>query len=275
MGKFFEAARSRIRMINWDYEDVYRPSHELLLKEYIRRGNQFLDFINKNPDRRIAVFSASDAIDANLPIDIEEYCTELNEIYGTAYSVCTFYLEWAYLLDQEEPVALKFYDLYEPIIKLYERGGRISYRENFLMCGSSEWPRNSARILRDIPPIDIQDEALEKFDREWFKEKITNEVMKYDAGGQRVEKLVTYILERLRDYSHTSSKEIMIKVELARWLMKHGNRAVHYLGEIQKELMEFTIDKNLEKWLPEEEKKNLASNIKQTLEDPKRLNLET
>lgn len=262
MGPTFEAARMRVSKINWEYEDEYRPSHVLLVEEFIRRGHVFLDYIHKYPDRRVAVYSAANVIGAKLPIDLEETCLELNQIYGTASAICTFYLEWAYLLDQKVPVALQFHDLYEPIMKLYERGGRISYREYELVCRANGWPRNSAMILRNVPPRDIRDEALEEYDNAWFEREITNELKKYmddfDLGKQKEEEIIAKILEQLKAYSHTTSKEIMIKVELAHWLLNHGNQAVPHLKDIKKELEQFKIDDQLEKWLPEAEKKDLV-----------------
>lgn len=172
VGQTFEEARKRIRNINWEYEDDFRPSHPLLAAEFFRRGNLFLDYIHKDPDSRFTVFSAIHEIGADLPINIKETCPELEQITigWTAQYFCTFYLEWAYLVDQGEPIAVQFQDLYDPIIKLYERGGRIYYHHHELICGGSGFSRNLANF-RDIPPKDIRDEALEEEDKVWFLKK--------------------------------------------------------------------------------------------------------
>ncbi|MGA8942086.1 MAG: hypothetical protein WB502_05125, partial [Thermoactinomyces sp.] len=203
MGKYFEVARSRIKNINWDYLDRFRPSHSMLVAEFIRRGNLFLDYIHYNPDNRRAVFSAAQKLEIDLPIDIEETCIELKQIkLATTRALCTFYLEWAYLVDKGEPIAVKFKDLYDPIIKLYEKGGIISYHHNELICGHYGFAVNTARILRNSPSFDISDEALNEKDKEYYFKKITDEVKKYrenlDLEKLDSEKVAADILRHLQ-----------------------------------------------------------------------------
>jgi hypothetical protein len=73
-------------------------------------------------------------------------------------------LEWAYLIDQELPIAIQFQDLYDPIIKLFERGGRIQYHHHELICGRYAWPRNPLHYPRIFEPKDIRDEVLDRID---------------------------------------------------------------------------------------------------------------
>lgn len=274
LGQYFEEARKRIRNINWEYEDDFRPSHPTLVAEFIRRGNVFLDYIYYNPDNRRAVFSAAQKLGINLPIDIEETCTELNQIkLATTQAICTFYLEWAYLADQGESIAIQFQDLYDPIIKLYQKGGTIFYRHGQLWCGGNAWGRNSAWMLREgCPPFDIRDEALAEEDKEYYLKEITNEVKKYSKNlnieKPDSEEIAADILRRLQDYSHTSSKEIIIKVELAKLYLSQeindNNKATNHLQDIKKELEQFKLD-DLEKMLPEAETKDLSMQIIETL----------
>ncbi|MGO4532716.1 hypothetical protein AB4Z30_26835 [Paenibacillus sp. 2TAF8] len=171
MNSNFEQARKRIKNINWDNKSLDKPSHTILVTEFIRRGNIFLDFNSKDDNRR-AVFNATEVIDYEIPAHIKEGCNgliEANVDWITEY-LCTFYLEWAYVLDKQMPIALKFQDLYDPIIKLFERGGRISYHHNELVCGKHAWPRNSGLITRELPPQDIKDDVLDAIDNENVEE---------------------------------------------------------------------------------------------------------
>ncbi|ETT30261.1 MULTISPECIES: hypothetical protein [unclassified Paenibacillus] len=163
----FEQAKKKIMNMNWKNNGIDKPSYIILVTEFIRRGNIFLDFNSKDDNRR-AVFNAAEVINFDTPAHIKEECNALvnsNVGWVTEY-LCTFYLEWAYVVDKKTPVALKFHDLYDPIIKLFERGGRISYHHNELVCGKHGWPRNSGVMTRGIQPQDIRDEVLDALDDE-------------------------------------------------------------------------------------------------------------
>lgn len=144
-----------------------QPSHRELVAEFIRRGNLFLDYMNQDQENRRAVFNAPELVNAHIPVSIKDnYNDTIEKIPGGWVSkyMCTFYLEWAFLIDQKNPVAQLFTDIYDPVIKLYERGGVISYHHNELICGQYGWSRNSAFMLREHDPIDINDETLNKLD---------------------------------------------------------------------------------------------------------------
>ncbi|MEY8747012.1 hypothetical protein AB9M62_48600 [Bacillales bacterium AN1005] len=167
MNSNFEQASERIKNINWENNGVDKPSYAILVTEFIRRGNIFLDFNSKDDNRR-AVFNAAEIINFDTPAHIKEECNGVvnaNVDWVTEY-LCAFYLEWAYVIDKQMPIALEFHDLYDPIIKLFERGGRISYHHNELVCGKHAWPRNSGAITRELLPQDIRDKVLDALDDE-------------------------------------------------------------------------------------------------------------
>ncbi len=165
----FEEARTNIRNINWESEEPNKPSHGILLYEFLRRGSQFYDFIDREPKKRLAIFSAADMCGIKLPIEIYEYCDELNEIKDEwlVKSACKSYLEWAYLSGKNESVALKFQGLYDPIIKLFSRGGRIRYHNGELTCGSAARSRIISVKMSTVEPEDISQRALDKLDINW------------------------------------------------------------------------------------------------------------
>lgn len=163
----FEQAKERIKNINWENTVLDKPSYAKLVTEFIRRSNIFLDFNSKDNNRRV-VFNAAEVINFDIPDGIKEECAELlnvNVDWITEY-LCTFYLQWAYVVDKQVSIALKFHELYDPIIKLFERGGRISYHHNELVCGKNAWPRNSGDVTRELSPQDIRDVALDALDNE-------------------------------------------------------------------------------------------------------------
>lgn len=170
MGKLnsnVEQAIRRIRNINWENKSVDKPSFEVLVTEFIRRGNVFLDSISKDDNRR-AIFNATEIVQFEIPDHIKEHYVEQDNInidWVTEY-LCNFYIEWAYVADKQLPIALKFPDLYDPIIKLFERGGRIGYHHSELVCGKYAWTRNSGALAGKLSPQDIRDEVLDTLDNE-------------------------------------------------------------------------------------------------------------
>lgn len=166
MNQMFEDARTIIRDINWENEEPNKPSHGILLYEFLRRGSQFYDFINQESNKRLAVFSAADMCGIKLPIEIYEYCDELNEIKGEwlVKSACKSYLEWAYLSGENESVALKFQGLYVPIIKMFSRGGRIRYHNGELTYGRAARSRIVSGEMSMVEPEDISEKTLDKLD---------------------------------------------------------------------------------------------------------------
>ncbi len=109
--------------------------------------------------------------DMKLPIDIYDYCDELNEIKDESLvkSACKSYLEWAYLSGENESVALTFQDLYVPIIKLFSRGGRIRYHNGELVYGWAARARIIPLEMSAVEPEDISDTTLDLLDNDWFK----------------------------------------------------------------------------------------------------------
>ncbi|MGO4786534.1 hypothetical protein AB4124_03690 [Paenibacillus sp. 2KB_20] len=169
MNQLFEDARTIIRSINWEKEELNRPSHGVLMYEFLRRASQFYDFINQEPRKRLAIFSAADMCGIQLPIDIYNYCDELNEIKDESLvkSACKSYLEWAYLSGKNESIALTFQDLYDPLIKFFNRGGRVRYHNGELVYGWAARARIVSTEMSMVELEDISDSTLDKLDKDW------------------------------------------------------------------------------------------------------------
>ncbi len=162
----FNKAIQRIEDINWENVQDSQPSFELLVSEFIRRGNKFRDIYAPENKLRLAVFSAAEVINAEIPIDIEGIVDSLNLLkYGwTTRNLCMSYLEWSYLTSSKDKIAIDFNDLYDPIIMLYERGGRISYHQNELLCGKYAWFRNCYDFPRGGLVRGLTHEELDEMD---------------------------------------------------------------------------------------------------------------
>lgn len=167
--KNFSKSCSRIEQINWDKAQYDKSSHKILVQEFIRRGNIFRDFYDSKNTKRLAVFSTAQIINATIPKEIQRIIEDKNLIeHGwTMAALCEYYLEWSYLIDINNEVAIEYSDLYEPVIKLFERGGRLSYHQNELICGKVGWPRNCYSFPRKVFIEEISDKILDNIDLEY------------------------------------------------------------------------------------------------------------
>ena len=82
--------------------------------------------------------------------------------------IVTSYLELNALIDEGNQVALANKDLFEPAIKLYERGGHFFIREGYLnVAGNTDFLSIVNCIERQ--PLNISDTILDELDNELFE----------------------------------------------------------------------------------------------------------
>lgn len=271
MGQYFESAKIRVKNIDWNYKSLYRPSHAILISEFIKRERAFETFHSVSYAYRFWALrvikgklskNIMDEIEGNIRGYIEKMLSDWN-IEGYARLNCFFYIEWAYLVDQGIPEAVQFQDLYDPIIKLYERGGRVHYRNPMdgILCESYAW-NHDFRLLRDIYPQDLQelrDEVLDEFDDVWYYHKIIYEIKKHMINAEEV---ATNMIERLQKYDELT-KSMVFTVELAELLLENKINSDR-IGSIKYDLKSFDINQ-LENKLSKSEKIDLSSRITDVL----------
>lgn len=162
-----DSAIHRINKIDWGnigYTD--RKSDLILAKEYIRRAALFMKHISQ--DAQTALFRAADVYGRDFIVDIDKVCPKVRELGVYTRCWCKYYVEWAALADEGEPLVLQFIDLYEPIIMLYERGVILKMHHgcfdigvrNFIYLGPG------IRSYAAEEPFDISDNALDRYDKE-------------------------------------------------------------------------------------------------------------
>ncbi|WP_141694974.1 hypothetical protein [Paenibacillus kribbensis] len=166
MGRILNQAVERLSSIHFEsLGDQVCDSHHILISEYFRRVNAFIESssvaVNKYP-----IFSIASVLGKTVSLDVSKVCPKLEElenIYIKALSYC--YLEISALADEGVKEALDHIDLYEPMIKFFERGGSFYIRQGEILVGRSAYPLNYWRNL-NIPIQDISDVTLNKLDNE-------------------------------------------------------------------------------------------------------------
>jgi len=172
MENTFNKALERIRNINYDSDKAFEisgnESSGLLVSEFLRRGNTFRDLYD-NKESRYPIFSAADVINEKIPEEITELIeTSMSEgllkYSWTTQYVCKWYLEWMYLNSIRVEMALLYADLYEPMIRLYERGGGVGFHHAEFTCGRFAWSKNFSSLNGECYLDDFSDENLNEID---------------------------------------------------------------------------------------------------------------
>ena len=123
MSKYFDKLVKRLSEIDWqNIRDDGKISNLILVKEYLRRAALFIGTCPINA--RLPYIDAAKSYGKDLEIDLTNTCPQLDNLSNTFLrQTCICCLKWAILADKGEPIAIQFHDLYEPLIKLFERGG--------------------------------------------------------------------------------------------------------------------------------------------------------
>lgn len=264
MNERFESTREQIMNIDWSNEESDKPSHAVLLFEFYRRRAIFLDHLSIETAQRRAFFSAAKESEIELPIDIEAMCPEL-ELIKNEWLVkwtCLFSLEWAYLIDRKIPIALKFHDMYIPIIELFKRGGRVRYHHADIICGKIGRSRIPSSSLSEYESRDISNEVLDIMDNAWYYKQLDMNVF-FDilnTNEQSAEEIASQLFERLKNSKFTLGVSVIVQTILGELLLDNDIVAVEYLKNVESELLTYKMSE-LNTLLPESEKKDLSMRI--------------
>jgi len=164
----FQYAAARLSKIDWrSYGRSNRRSDCVLVNEYLRRAAQFAQVTSIETARPF--FDAAKAIGREDAVPSEA----IDELRGSigrsanvfAWRICELYLSWCALVDSEEPTAIRFHDLFEPLILLFERGGELGFHHGELLVGRFTVPFHNWREMAALQPYDISEKALEFVDQ--------------------------------------------------------------------------------------------------------------
>lgn len=251
-----DLAINRLKRIDWEFENRYRPSHIVLVQEMIQREIRFLKSFHYEKDHKHVLWSPMRLVNLELP-NIEEIYPEIEQVLKidcTMKLFCTYYLEWAYFADRKEPFALRQPNLYEPIIRMFERGGRVYFRENFLMTGLVDIPR-IIFFNRDFCSQDISDQALEQYEYNYYRKKAIVDQLQEFQEILDVEQMADLIMKKLEQYEHATSKEILICVELTNLIWEQKLEAEDMMEWMKWKLTR--LDANELAKIPEAERKEI------------------
>ncbi|MFC9710483.1 hypothetical protein ACFTRD_20260 [Paenibacillus sp. NPDC056933] len=164
----FSSAVQKINEIDWNTGEKPKESHSALLAEYLRRIAVFTSsyISNQSPlgsPVRVLNIENNDLL---LEIDrvVDESLPDINN--PIHYKICRNYLETAYVVEKGLSEVLKVANIYEPIIKFFERGGKLRFdSDRALSCGSAAFVlENWIDFHSSRLETDISDSNLERID---------------------------------------------------------------------------------------------------------------
>ncbi|WP_339178182.1 hypothetical protein MHB43_23300 [Paenibacillus sp. FSL H8-0317] len=160
MGNFNQAIK-RIAAIDWGcIGNKQARSHVHLSKEYLRRASIFFQYYS-GPCRYPFIIISNSITKSQVSVDELQILKEIHNSY--VREIVTSYLELNALIDEGNKIAIDNKDLFEPVIKLYERGGHFFIRAGYLnVAGATDFLSLANRVKRE--PLDISDETLDALD---------------------------------------------------------------------------------------------------------------
>ncbi|CAH1222325.1 hypothetical protein PAECIP111893_04846 [Paenibacillus plantiphilus] len=158
-------ATTRISKIAWGTSEVKKKSRELLIAEYLRRSSLFLEAHSFEAG---PFFSPAKVVRTDLDLEdrINSIFFESGKPNLLCKTICLRYLEWTYLVDKGEITYDECQDIYEPLIKYFERGGDLRLDQGiYLDYGFGAFPiDNWCERYSKLHAIDISDENLDNID---------------------------------------------------------------------------------------------------------------
>ncbi|WP_244297260.1 hypothetical protein [Brevibacillus antibioticus] len=171
MTDLMEQAITRISKITWGNSKVKKKSSGLLIGEYFRRGTLFLESYSFKSG---PFFSPARVLDIELGVDLdlEDVITSIFPEPGKpnilCKTICQRFLEWVILVEQGKIITDDYPNVYEPLIKYFERGGNLRIDQGiYLEYEYGAFPIDNWRErYSKLPPTDISDEFLDSADIE-------------------------------------------------------------------------------------------------------------
>jgi hypothetical protein len=159
-------AIERLCAINWKAtNDNRQRSHIALVEEYLRRSVLWAKALKDMDSWPFFDVALHILPEAQIPEHLINQVIDKLSVDLWVERICKLYLHWAYLKDQPEITAFNLPDPYEPLIRLYERGGRFTTEHGFLYVGLADVPRRDWRKY-DLPNpiVALDDASLDQLD---------------------------------------------------------------------------------------------------------------
>jgi len=131
-----KAEAARLSQINWRSDPARVDIHTILFREYVRRQQLWARALGRND--RIRPFFFANVENPEGDALWEQYSTvpETDAITFQTRMACQSHLQWASAFDHAIPLCRNLPAPYEPLIKMFERGGDLMLEHTLVELGS-------------------------------------------------------------------------------------------------------------------------------------------
>jgi hypothetical protein len=135
-----------------------------LAREYLRRAALMAKSLPNwegGPFFNPAVVTLSD-LSATLISEIEAVITSDSQPNGFVRRICRDYIKWQAYIDKGNPVATSFPEVYEPLLKLFERGQSFGMHHGELIIGGFSIPLESWLDSSEMPAFNLDETIVHR-----------------------------------------------------------------------------------------------------------------
>ncbi|MEJ3743600.1 hypothetical protein WEI85_09955 [Actinomycetes bacterium KLBMP 9797] len=156
------AMAARLMAIDWRGSDERTRSRVVLMREYLRRAAWWAQRVG-HPELW-PFFDIATYVDAGVRADpalVKKVEDALNEVgsWSDVRLTCLWALHWAALRDASGVVLPELDDPFEPLIRMYERGGGFCEEHVFIDVDRAGIPRRTLLDHRSAKPVAQLDDA--------------------------------------------------------------------------------------------------------------------
>jgi hypothetical protein len=159
MNNRMKSAIERVSLLSSLNNDRDASDHDVLLaKEYLRR---IAVMAKTFPDWNLGPFFDTKMvtnIELETPVrsEIERLLSSKAQPNAYVRKLCADYIKWNAYADIGNSVASSNLDIYEPLLRLFERGQEIGLHHGELMIGSFAIPLNRWLEFAELTPLNLE-----------------------------------------------------------------------------------------------------------------------
>jgi hypothetical protein len=165
-------ALQRLLAIRWRFDQSKLESHVALMREYLRRAalwSKSLQAADHWPFFDVASLIAPKVrADPSLVSEFEKSVSPL-ALWPTVRKTCIWYLHWNAVKESQAQELAKHNlpEPFDPLIRLYERGGQFQTEHGFInvgLIGITARFQGWQAYNRTVPVVDLDDDSLDRVD---------------------------------------------------------------------------------------------------------------
>ena len=165
-----DIALERILAIKWEPDDTRVHSHIALLREYLRRAALWAKVLNCTDewpffDVTAHIYPLETVDEAKIEALNTHFTQTPFYVAGIIEKTCKWFIQWERVKNLPKVSEFTLPEPYEPLIKMYERGGIFSTEHGFFDFAIGGFPRGQWKQYdQTIPLLELDTKTLDEID---------------------------------------------------------------------------------------------------------------